>query len=184
MEQSPWEAFNRTQLVKKFPPFMEPEGLSSHIRKTPPFVRILSQMNPIHTTPPYFSNTQSNILPSTPRCSKWTLPLRFSTHFVRIYHLSKSWDNSLSKWLSCGLDARSSIRGRGRDFSLCHHVQTVLGPNQPPVRCSSATLSPAGDTHLHPVPMLRMRGAVSPPTYFMAWYLIKYSMYLHDVVLY
>jgi len=45
---------------------------------SPPLVPILSQMHPIRTFPPYFPKIHSNIFPSTPRSSSWSLPFRFS----------------------------------------------------------------------------------------------------------
>jgi len=60
-----------TQLVKKFPPFMEPES--------PPLALVLSHMHPVHTFSPHFRKVQFNIiLPSTRRYSEWSLSFRFS----------------------------------------------------------------------------------------------------------
>jgi len=54
-------------------------------------VPILSQMHPVHTSPaPYFPKVHSNIiLPSTPRYSKWAVPLTFpNQNIVCISHIS------------------------------------------------------------------------------------------------
>jgi hypothetical protein len=76
------------QLVKEFPPFMEPEDLLQCL-KEPATDIFLWQMNP-DNFPPYFSKILSNIiLPSTPRTSDWSLPFKFSgQNVVCISHLS------------------------------------------------------------------------------------------------
>jgi len=63
-----------TQLGKKFPTFYGTWRfitvfMRSHHRS------ILSQMYPVHTVPPYFT---SNIFPSMPRFSEFSLPFMFS----------------------------------------------------------------------------------------------------------
>jgi hypothetical protein len=46
--------------------------------KSPPLAPILCQMNAIHILTPYFPKIHFNItLPSTPRISMWSLPVRF-----------------------------------------------------------------------------------------------------------
>jgi hypothetical protein len=59
------------------------------VHKSPPLVPILSQTNPVPTFPSYSPNKHSNILPSTPRSSEWSLLFRFSNKNVaRISHRS------------------------------------------------------------------------------------------------
>jgi hypothetical protein len=49
------------------------------VHKSPPPVPILSHMNPVHILKIYYLQTNFNvILPSTPMCPKWPLPLDFS----------------------------------------------------------------------------------------------------------
>jgi len=53
------------------------------IHNNPPLVPTLSQLNPVHNFPPCFPVIHSNInLPSTPRSSEWSLPLRFPTKIL------------------------------------------------------------------------------------------------------
>jgi len=45
-----------------------------------------SQMHPVHTFPPHFPKIHSNIFPSVPSSSMWSLPFRFSNkNFIRIF---------------------------------------------------------------------------------------------------
>jgi len=43
-----------------------------HVHKNLLLTHILSQMNPVHMLPPYFHKFHSDIIPSTPRSSKWS----------------------------------------------------------------------------------------------------------------
>jgi hypothetical protein len=58
-------------------PFKVPEAYY-RTYKNLSLVLVLSQMNPIRTLPSYFLNLSfSSIVPSTPRFSKWSIPVRF-----------------------------------------------------------------------------------------------------------
>jgi len=47
------------------------------VHKSPPLVPILSQMHRVHAFPHCFPKIHSNILPSMPMSSEFSLPLRF-----------------------------------------------------------------------------------------------------------
>jgi hypothetical protein len=54
-----------------------------HVHNSQPLVPIPSPMHPAHTFLPYFHKIHSNIiLPSTPRSSEWSLPLRLPTKIL------------------------------------------------------------------------------------------------------
>jgi hypothetical protein len=107
------------QLVKKFPAFCGRRFITVFTPPPPP-VPVLSHKNPIHTLQPYFLRTLSDIFPSMPRSSEWSLPVRLlNQSFVRIssharymprpYHHSwfdhaiwlryKLWSSSLRSFL-------------------------------------------------------------------------------------
>jgi hypothetical protein len=67
------------------------------VHKSPPPVPTLSQMNQIHIPKPYFYNIHFNIiLPSTPRSSDWSLPLRLpDQNFERISRLPHENNNMM-----------------------------------------------------------------------------------------
>jgi len=82
-KQTPWnkillEKLRVTQLVKKFPTFLEPQGSLPHSQE--PTINPYSKPNePVHTFPHNFPKIHSNIvLPSMPGSSKWSLLCRFS----------------------------------------------------------------------------------------------------------
>lgn len=87
---SPWnrvlfEKLIYTQLVKKSPPFIEPDGLLPCVHNSLPPVPFLSQMSAVHTLQPYF---YFNILIFTTRISKWSLPFRLPNQiFIPISHV-------------------------------------------------------------------------------------------------
>jgi len=56
--------------------------------KSPPLVTILRQMYPVHTFPPYFPTINSDVLPSVPRSSEWSLPFMFLDQNFVCIHLS------------------------------------------------------------------------------------------------
>jgi hypothetical protein len=67
------------QLKKKFLAFHGTRRLINRVHKSPPLVPILNHLNPAHIVTPYsFKSHFNSILPSTTRCPKWSLPLRFS----------------------------------------------------------------------------------------------------------
>jgi hypothetical protein len=92
---TPWstallEKLIATQLVKEFSVFHDPK-INYRVPKNPPLDPILSQMNPVHTLLHYTFKTHFNIniLLSTLRPSKWSLPFRVSDrNIVCISHLS------------------------------------------------------------------------------------------------
>jgi hypothetical protein len=78
MEQSPWEANQSLQLVKKFPAFLwNPKVLYRTNKCTPP-VTILNRLYPVPTTRSSFLKINLNIiLPSTSGSPQWHISLRF-----------------------------------------------------------------------------------------------------------
>jgi len=114
-----------------------------HVHKSPQLVPILIQIHPIHTFPLYFSKVHPIIiLPSALRSSEWSLPFRFSDHFVFISHLSHT---------CCMLrpshpplfDHPNNIceAYKLRNFSLCNLLQppstfSLLGPIFSSAPCS------------------------------------------------
>jgi hypothetical protein len=79
---TPWcrifEKLIVTQLIKKYPFFVEPEG-SLPCSKIPPLDPILSQTNPFRPIDPYLPKIHLNvILPPTPRSSQWFSYIRAS----------------------------------------------------------------------------------------------------------
>jgi len=83
-----WEA-NSHSASQEIPCLLWNPKIHCHVHRSTSLVRI-SQMNPVRAFPPHFPKILSNIiLPSNPRSSKWSLPLRFSNqNFVRIFHFS------------------------------------------------------------------------------------------------
>jgi hypothetical protein len=73
-----------------------------HVHKSPPLVPILRHMHPVHNFPPYFPKIHSNnILPSMPRCFKWSVPFWFpEENFLRFSHLSRVFRSKISEqWI-------------------------------------------------------------------------------------
>jgi hypothetical protein len=86
--------------------------------------------------------------------------IQFSSYCLKLYSLeiesvvrkSMKWKIRKKLWLSQessddigmdnGLDSRSSISGRARDFSLLHRVQVGSGPSQPPLQWVAGVLPP------------------------------------------
>jgi len=59
-----------------------------YVHKGLPLVSTLNQMHSVHTSPPHFPKIHCNILPSTPRSSKRSLPFMFSDqNIICISHL-------------------------------------------------------------------------------------------------
>jgi hypothetical protein len=90
-------------------------------------------------------------------------------------------------------DDWGSIHGSGLDFFfLATASRPALGPTQSPTQWVPRALSPGVKrpgceltTHLHLLPRLRMREALSsiPKYVFTAWCLLKQWIHLHGVVL-
>jgi hypothetical protein len=89
MEQSPWE-INSHSASQDISCLLCNQKVHYRVNNSPPMVPILSQMNPVHIFTPYFPKIHSNIiLPSTPRCTEWSFPFRFSNlSTVSIFLLS------------------------------------------------------------------------------------------------
>jgi len=64
------------QLTKEIPSLRETEGSSPFYIRTQKDTA-LNQVNPVHILTIYSSRTNNNILPSTPRSLKWSLPFNF-----------------------------------------------------------------------------------------------------------
>jgi len=84
-----WEANGRSA-TQKIPRLLLNPKVHYHVHNSPPMDPILSNMNPVHNFQLYFPKVPSNItFPSMCRCSKWSLPFRFSQqNFVCISHLA------------------------------------------------------------------------------------------------
>jgi hypothetical protein len=51
-------------------------------------------------------------------------------------------DGCANNMISCGLDDQCLIPDRGRNFSLCHCIQTIWHQPRPPIPCEPVTFSP------------------------------------------
>jgi len=92
MEQSPtWKNYNCSP-TQEIPHLLWDLKVHYCIHKNLPLVSILSHSNPVCIFPTCFSEIHSNtVLSPTPRSSKWSLSLRFSSqHFICISHLPMS----------------------------------------------------------------------------------------------
>jgi hypothetical protein len=80
--------------------------------------------------------------------------------------------------LGYGLDYRSSILGRGREFSLRHHVQTDSGERKVSCPIGTAAKGPGTETDHSPTANVEGKNEWSntsiPPYIFMACYLIEH----------
>jgi hypothetical protein len=89
-------------------------------------------MHPVHNFQLYFPEIHYNMIsPSTPRSSKWSLPIRVPTYTLYMYtFLIMSRDNSVGiatgYWLGDQMIGVRFPAGAG-NFSLRHHVQTGSG---------------------------------------------------------
>lgn len=86
------EKLTVTQLVKKFPSFMDSEG-SLRVHKIPPPVQILSHMNPFNPLTLRSLEISFNIiLHSTPIFQGWCHPFGISDqNFVLTFHLCQGY---------------------------------------------------------------------------------------------
>jgi hypothetical protein len=82
----------------------------------------------------YSSSLKIEILcPSETSVNIWWTALSYipevgTVNFIHCHTISyNSFDSSLGLVTGCGLDGRSSIRGRGRDFCVLHSVQAGSG---------------------------------------------------------
>jgi hypothetical protein len=67
-----------TQQFKKFPQLLWNPNVHTRVYKSPLLPPVLIHMYPVQSFQPYFPKIHLNNLPSTPRSSKLSLPLRFS----------------------------------------------------------------------------------------------------------
>jgi len=65
---------------QEIPRLLWTQEVHYRVHKIPPLDPILTQMDSLHTFPSYFSKFSSNILPSRPRSSEWSLPSSFPTN--------------------------------------------------------------------------------------------------------
>jgi hypothetical protein len=88
MQQSPpWESNSHSASGEMSLILWNPKA-HYRVHKIPPLVPVLSQMNPVSNLSSYFPKVRSGILPSTLRCSEWSLPFRLSDqNFVYIARL-------------------------------------------------------------------------------------------------
>jgi len=88
MEQSPsWEA-NSHSASHEISGILWNPKVHYRVHKRQLLIPILSQKNSVHTFTPYFCKIHSNIIPSRPRSSKWSLLFRFSNqNYICIFHL-------------------------------------------------------------------------------------------------
>jgi len=90
MEQCPsWEPNNHSASQEISRLLWSPKF---HCRdhKSPPLAHILSQTHPFYTFPPYFPKINHNIILSTLRSSKWSLPFRLCDQSCACtYHLAR-----------------------------------------------------------------------------------------------
>jgi hypothetical protein len=65
----------------------------------------------------------------------------------------------------CGMEERCSIFGKGRDFSLRHHIQTLWSPPKQHLASAYQGLSPRSlrlVIHVNLVPQLNIHGFIPP----------------------
>jgi hypothetical protein len=88
LEQSPsWEP-NSSSPSQEIPRVLWNPKVHYRIHNLPPHVPILSQINPVHA-PSHFLRIHFNIiLPSTPKCSKWSFSSDLPTKTLYAPHLS------------------------------------------------------------------------------------------------
>jgi hypothetical protein len=147
MEERPWKSDSRSP-DQEIILLLCNQNINFHVHKWQPLDPILSQMNPVHTITPYFSKIHFNILSSTPRSGKWSLPDRFSdrkyranmsfkcivvrfTHFLVSFYstpknLIQNFLDSFTHWCWSDLKHCITLYASRQNRRSCHTLAAIF----------------------------------------------------------